>query len=169
MKKFTFLIVFLLLVMGCSNNTNYKVSDFFVAGDFEYKGGFEGAGFKTSSKYINHNGHRFIVENITDTATTVQKIYLITKNSIDLVFTGEDTSADLATLNLNTRETVLKLPFKIGNNWTSAGNRYEIIDFIDAESGQEITVEKTYSNGNVERIIYQKGFGKISRVLILGS
>ena len=30
----------------------YKVSDFFVAGDFTYKGGFENAGLKTSSKYI---------------------------------------------------------------------------------------------------------------------
>lgn len=169
MKKYVSLFIFLVFIMGCSNNDNSKVSDFFVAGNFEYRGGFEEAGFKTSSRYVNKNGHRFIVEDITDTATKVQKVYLITKDSIDLVFVGEDSVANLNALDFNSRETVLKLPFKIGNKWVSRGNRYEIIDFIDAESGPEVTVEKTYSNGSVERIIYQKGFGKISRVLILGS
>lgn len=124
---------------------------------------------KTSSKYIYKNGYRFIVEDTIDTATRVQRVYLITKDSIDLVFVGENISADLNALDFNKRETILKAPFEIGNKWNSRGNHYEIVDFIDAESGQEVTVEKTYSNGNIERIIYQKGFGKISRVLILGS
>jgi len=171
MKRILFLLAFSLLFISCSSNTtnNYKVDDFFVAGNFTYNGGFEGAGFKTTSKYVYKNGYKFILEDTIDTATQVQRVYLLTKDSIVLIFTGENTSADLNSLDLTKGEVILKAPFNIGNKWLSAGNKYEIIEYIDAESGPEITIEKTYPNGNIERIIYQKGFGKISKVLILGS
>lgn len=169
MKKYLFIFGVFLFLIGCSNTENYIVSDFFVAGDFTYKGGFENAGSKTSSKIVRKNGLKFIVEESTDTATTVEKIYLINRDSISLIYVGENTHADLDTLDLTKGEVILKAPFTVGKTWKSGENIYEIVDFIDAESGPEVTVEKKYPNGTIERVIYQKGFGKVQKTTIMGS
>lgn len=169
MKKCLFIFGFLLFLVGCTNTEDYIVSDFFVAGDFTYKGGFENAGSKSSSKIVRKNGLKFIVEETTDTATQVEKIYLINRDSISLIYVGENTHANLDTLDLTKGEVILKAPFVVGKTWKSKENIYEIVDFIDAESGPEVTVEKTYPNGTVEKIIYQKGFGKIQKTTILGN
>ncbi|MGL4425376.1 MAG: hypothetical protein ACRCZ0_11060 [Cetobacterium sp.] len=166
MKKYMFLIGFLLSLVGCTNSQNYNVSDFFVSGDFNYNGGFENAGSKTSSKIVKMNGMKYVVENTSDTATNVERVYLISKDSIDLVFVGEDTHADLNSLDLSKKETVLKAPLQVGNSWESNENIYEISDFIDAESGIHITVQKLYPNGTLEKVIYQKDFGKIFRSVL---
>ncbi|MGL5567837.1 MAG: hypothetical protein ACRDB9_01205, partial [Cetobacterium sp.] len=67
------------------------------------------------------------------------------------------------------KETVLKAPLQVGNSWESNGNSYEITDFIDAESGVEVTVQKLYPNGTIEKVIYQKDFGKIFRSITLNN
>ncbi|MGL6066677.1 MAG: hypothetical protein ACRC0R_06335 [Cetobacterium sp.] len=161
MKKYILLSAFLVFLLGCSNSRKDIASDFFVPGNFSYSGGFEKAGFKTASKIIKKDGQNFLVEETIDTATRIERVYLISENSIDLIFVGEESSFNFDTPNLTKKETVLKTPFKVGHSWTSNENEYEIVDYIDAESGIEVVVQKTYPNGNFEKIIYQKGFGKI--------
>ncbi|MGL5053111.1 MAG: hypothetical protein ACRC5W_05910 [Cetobacterium sp.] len=163
MKKYFFMLGFLFVLIGCSAAQNDNISDFFVSGKFVYSGGFEKAGFKTSSKIVKKDNLKFLVEETVDTATRVERVYLLNKNSIDLVFIGEESSFDFDALDLSKKETILKTPFKIGNSWVSNNNEYEIINYIDAESGIEVTVQKIYQNGNVEKTIYQKYFGKIYR------
>ncbi|MGL5188357.1 MAG: hypothetical protein ACRC7S_01705, partial [Cetobacterium sp.] len=58
---------------------------------------------------------------------------------------------------------ILKAPFTVGKTWKSGENIYEIVEFIDAESGPEVTVEKRYPSGTIERTTYQKGFGKVQK------
>lgn len=169
MKKCLFIFGFLLFLVGCTSTEDYVVSDFFVAGDFTYKGGFENAGSKSSSKIVRKNGLKFIVEETVDTATRVERVYLINRDSISLIYTGENTQVNLDTLDLTKGEVILKAPFTVGKTWKSKENIYEIVDFIDAESGPEVTVEKTYPNGTIEKIIYQKGFGKIQKTTIMGN
>ena len=169
MKKYLFIFGFLLFLVGCTSTEDYVVSDFFVAGDFTYKGGFENAGSKSSSKIVKRNGLKFIVEETVDTATRVERVYLINRDSISLIYTGENTHVNLDTIDLTKGEVILKAPFTVGKTWKSKENIYEIVDFIDAESGPEVTVEKTYPNGTIEKIIYQKGFGKIQKTTIMGN
>jgi len=163
MKKYLFVFGFLLFLMGCSNKEEYVVSDFFVAGDFTYKGGFENAGSKTTSKTVRKNGLRFIVEETTDTATRVERVYLVNRDSISLIYVGEDTHVNIDDLNLTNGEIILKAPLTVGKNWKSGENIYEIVEFIDAESGSEVTVEKRYPSGTTERTTYQNGFGKVQK------
>ncbi len=170
MKKYLFIFSFLLILIGCNNTetSHSSVSDFFVAGNFVYTGGFENAGSKTTSKMIQKNGSKFIIENTIDSGTKVQRVYLIEKNAIILVFSGENKHINLDNLDLKNGEIVFKAPFTVGSTWKSKGNIYKIADFIDAESGPEVTVEKIYPNGTIEKIIYQKGFGKIYKVTTVG-
>lgn len=167
MKKYLFIFGFLLFLVGCTNTEDYIVSDFFVAGDFTYTGGFENAGSKTSSKMVRKNGLKFIVEETLDTATRVERVYLINRDSISLVYVGENTHVNLDNIDLTKGEVILKAPFTVGKSWKSGNNIYTIVDFIDAESGPEVAVEKRYPNGNIEKIIYQKGFGKIQKTIIM--
>ncbi len=163
MKKYLFIFGFLLFLMGCSNAEEYVVSDFFVAGDFTYKGGFENAGSKTTSKTVRKNGLKFIIEETTDTATRVERVYLVNRDSISLIYFGENTHINIDDLNLTKGEVILKAPFTVGKTWKSGENIYEIVEFIDAESGPEVTVEKRYPSGTIERTTYQKGFGKVQK------
>lgn len=164
MRKYLSIFSFLLLFIGCSHTDKYVVSDFFVTGDFTYKGGFENSGLKTTSKTVKKNGLKFIVEETTDTATKVERVYLINKDSISLIYVGEDTHVNIDTLDVTKGEVILKTPFIVGKTWKSGENIYQIVEFIDAESGPEVTVEKRYPNGTTEKTIYQKGFGKIQKI-----
>lgn len=163
MKKYLLIFSFLLFLMGCSNANEYLVSDFIVAGDFTYKGGFENAGSKTTSKAVKKNGLNFIIEETIDTATIVERVYLINKNSISLIYVGENTHINIENLDINRGEVILKAPLIVGKTWKSGENTYEIVEFVDAESGPEVTVEKKYPSGTTERTTYQKGFGKIQK------
>lgn len=169
MKKHLFIFSFLFILMGCTNNYNapnsetVSVVDFFTPGDFTFTGGFENAGFRTSRKIVKRNNLKFIVEETIDTATRVERIFLVNKDSISLVFVGEDTNVNIDDLDLTKGEIILKAPFTVGKTWKSGENTYEIINFIDAESGQEVTVEQRSPFGVIIRTTYQKGFGKIQR------
>lgn len=146
--------------MGCSNTEEYVVSDFFVAGDFTYKGGFENAGSKTTSKTVRKNGLRFIIEETTDTATRVERVYLVNRDSISLIYVGEDTHVNIDDLNLTKGEVVLKAPFTVGKTWKSGENIYEIVEFIDAESGPEVTVEKDILVEQQKELLIKKDLEK---------
>lgn len=167
MKKYLFIFGFLFFLMGCSNTQEYAVSDFFVAGDFTYKGGFENSGSKTASKTVRKNGLKFIVEETTDTATIVERVYLVSKDSVSLIYVGENSHVNIDNLDITKGEVILKAPFTVGETWKSGDNIYEIVEFIDAESGPEVTVEKKYPSGMTERTTYQKGFGKVQKTIVM--
>lgn len=148
MKKKLVIFIGSLLLLGCSNNSQLKVADFFVENNQTYTGGFENAGYKVESKVIELDGKKFLVEDTTDTATTVQRVYYLDDEKILLLFTGEAKEADLKILDTNVGEIVLKAPLVVGETWTSNGNDYEIVSV----SEDKVKVKKIFPSG-VEKIL----------------
>lgn len=161
MKKFLFIIPLLLLNLACSNMKTNDVSNFFVAQNKSYNGGFENSGYSVNSKIVHHNGNTFLIEKTTDTATTVERIYILLDDKIELLSTKEEENTDLNSLDLNNGEIVLKEPLKIGNSWESKGNRYKIVDVNE----KYISVEKVFPSGIIENSIYEKNVGKIKKII----
>ncbi|RHF66654.1 putative periplasmic lipoprotein [Fusobacterium mortiferum] len=152
MKKKLAIFIGSLLLLGCSNTQQPKVEDFFVENTQTYTGGFENAGYKVDSKVVELDGKKFLVEDTTDTATTVQRVYYLDNDEILLLFTGEAQVADLSKLDTNSGEIVLKAPLVVGETWTSNGNSYEIISVTE----DKVEVKKTFQSG-VEKILnYRK-------------
>lgn len=151
MKKIAIFITSLLL-LGCSNSSQLRVSDFFVERDESYTGGFENAGYKVTSQIVEVEDKKFLVEDTIDTATTVQRVYYTNGDEILLLFTGEEQKADLKSLDTNSGEIVLKTPLKVGETWTSNGNKYEIISV----SEDKIEVKKIFQSGVEKTLIYKK-------------
>ena len=163
MKKILFLSVFLLIFSACQTETN--LIDFFSNGNKSYSGGFENAGYKIETKIIKKDNKTFMVENIVDTATIVQKIFIIDKNKVVLLSSKEipSPSFDIGKISNFNGEIILKTPLKVGTSWVSSNNKYEITEVLKEDTGTEVTVEKTFSNGNKELTTYQNGFGIISK------
>lgn len=152
MKKKLAIFIGSLLLLGCSNTQQPKVEDFFVENTQTYTGGFENAGYKVDSKVVELDGKKFLVEDTTDTATTVQRVYYLDNDEILLLFTGEAQVADLSKLDTNSGEVVLKAPLVVGETWTSNGNSYEIISATE----DKVEVKKTFQSG-IEKILnYRK-------------
>lgn len=152
MKKKLAIFIGSLLILGCSNTQQPKVKDFFVENTQTYTGGFENAGYKVDSKIVELDGKKFLVEDTTDTATTVQRVYYLDNDEILLLFTGEAQVADLSKLDINSGEVVLKAPLIVGKTWTSNGNNYEIISVTE----DKVEVKKTFQSG-IEKILnYRK-------------
>lgn len=152
MKKKLAIFIGSLLLLGCSNTQQTKVEDFFVENTQTYTGGFENTGYKVDSKVVELDGKKFLVEDTTDTATTVQRVYYLDNDEILLLFTGEAQVADLSKLDTNSGEIVLKAPLVVGETWTSNGNSYEIISVTE----DKVEVKKTFQSG-VEKILnYRK-------------
>lgn len=152
MKKKLAIFIGSLLLLGCSNTQQPKVEDFFVENTQTYTGGFENAGYKVDSKVVELDGKKFLVEDTTDTATTVQRVYYLDNDEILLLFTGEAQVADLSKLDTNSGEIVLKAPLVVGETWTSNGNSYEIISVTE----DKVEVKKTFQSG-IEKILnYRK-------------
>ncbi|MCI7186703.1 MAG: hypothetical protein MR995_00885 [Fusobacterium mortiferum] len=152
MKKKLVIFIGSLLLLGCSNTQQPKVEDFFIENTQTYTGGFENAGYKVDSKIVELDGKKFLVEDTTDTATTVQRVYYLDNDEILLLFTGEAQVADLSKLDINSGEVVLKAPLVVGETWTSNGNSYEII----LATEDKVEVKKTFQSG-IEKILnYRK-------------
>lgn len=151
MKKKLAIFIGSLLLLGCSNTQQPKVEDFFVENTQTYTGGFENAGYKVDSKVVELDGKKFLVEDTTNTTTTVQRVYYLDNDEILLLFTGEAQVADLSKLDINSGEVVLKAPLVVGKIWTSNGNRYEIISVTE----DKVEVKKTFQSG-VEKILTYK-------------
>lgn len=152
MKKKLAIFIGSLLLLGCSNTQQPKVEDFFVENTQTYTGGFENAGYKVDSKIVELDDKKFLVEDTTDTATTVQRVYYLDNDEILLLFTEEAQVADLSKLDINSGEVVLKAPLVVGKTWTSNGNRYEIISVTE----DKVEVKKTFQSG-IEKILnYRK-------------
>lgn len=153
MKKRLAVLIGSLLLLGCSNtSTQLKVSDFFVESTQEYSGGFENAGYKVVSKVVDLEGKKFIVEDTSDTATTVQRVYYLNGDEMLLLFTGEAQEADLKNLDTTDGEIVLKAPFVVGERWESKGNNYEIISVTE----DTVTVKKIFPSGIEKTLNYRK-------------
>lgn len=171
-KKY-FLITFgLFALIGCSNldysnktNKNNDIKEFVIGESIgieqKYGGGFENAGYSVLSEVFEVDGNTFIVETTKDTATIVERVYIVLEDRIELLSTLEDSKADLKNIDLENGEIVLKKPFKIGATWESKGNKYKILTM----SENYILIEKTFPSGIVENITYKKGFGKIKGVI----
>lgn len=152
MKKKLAIFIGSLLLLGCSNTQQPKVEDFFVENTQTYTSGFENAGYKVDSKIVELDDKKFLVEDTTDTATTVQRVYYLDNDEILLLFTTEEAQvADLSKLDINSGEVVLKAPLVVGKTWTSNGNRYEIISVTE----DKVEVKKTFQSG-VEKILTYK-------------
>lgn len=151
MKKKLAIFIGSLLLLGCSNTQQPKVEDFFVENTQTYTSGFENADYKVDSKIVELDDKKFLVEDTTDTATTVQRVYYLDNDEILLLFTEEAQVADLSKLDINSGEVVLKAPLVVGKTWTSNGNRYEIISVIE----DKVEVKKTFQSG-VEKILTYK-------------
>jgi len=152
MKKKLVIFIGSLLLLGCSNTQQPKVEDFFIENTQTYTGGFENAGYKVDSKIVELDGKKFLVEDTTYTATTVQRVYYLDNDEILLLFTGEAQVADLSKLDINSGEVVLKAPLVVGETWTSNGNSYEII----LATEDKVEVKKTFQSG-IEKILnYRK-------------
>lgn len=152
MKKKLTIFIGSLLLLGCSNTQQPKVEDFFIENTQTYTGGFENAGYKVDSKVVELDGKKFLVEDTTDTATTVQRVYYLDNDEILLLFTGKAQVADLSKLDTNSGEVVLKAPLVVGETWTSNGNSYEIISATE----DKVEVKKTFQSG-IEKILnYRK-------------
>lgn len=161
MKKFLFIIPLLLLNLACSNMKESNISNFFVAQNKSYSGGFENSGYIIKSNVVHHNGNTFLVENTIDTATTVERVYIVLDDKVELLSTKEEGNTDLNSLDLTNGEIVLKEPLKVGNSWESKGNRYKIIDVNE----RYISVEKIFPSGLIENSIYEKNVGKIKKII----
>ena len=151
MKKKLAIFIGSLLLLGCSNTQQPKEEDFFVENTQTYTSGFENADYKVDSKIVELDDKKFLVEDTTDTATTVQRVYYLDNDEILLLFTEEAQVADLSKLDINSGEVVLKAPLVVGKTWTSNGNRYEIISVIE----DKVEVKKTFQSG-VEKILTYK-------------
>lgn len=151
MKKKLAIFIGSLLLLGCSNTQQPKVEDFFVENTQTYTSGFENVDYKVDSKIVELDDKKFLVEDTTDTATTVQRVYYLDNDEILLLFTEEAQVADLSKLDINSGEVVLKAPLVVGKTWTSNGNRYEIISVIE----DKVEVKKTFQSG-VEKILTYK-------------
>lgn len=163
MKKILFLSIFLLIFSACQKEIN--LIDFFSNGNKSYSGGFENAGYKIETKIIKKANKTFMVENIVDTATIVQKIFIIDKNEVVLLSSKEISSPSFEVGDISNfdGEVILKTPLKVGNSWVSSNNKYKITEVLKEDTGTEVTVEKTFPNGNKELTTYQNGFGIISK------
>lgn len=159
MKKFLISSLFIFSLLGCSNLSTLTTEDFFVGNQKNFTGGFENAGYTISSKVIELENKKFLVENTIDTATQVQRVYFLDEDKILLVFVGEGEVADLKNLDLTSGEIILKEPFKVGETWKSKENNYK----ITSVTSEEIEVTKTFPSGIQEIITYKKGEGKIDR------
>lgn len=162
MKKVLLFLSFIFLLLSCSNSSILTTEDLFVGNQKEFVGGFENSGYTISSKVVDFEGSRFLIEDTSDTATHVQRVYLLKNNEIILVFTGEDQIADLSKLDINSGEVVVKSPFELGKKWESNGNLYE----ITALESDKVQVTKSFPSGVKEIITYKKGEGKIDRKTI---
>lgn len=151
MKKKLAIFIGSLLLLGCSNTQQPKVEDFFVENTQTYTSGFENADYKVDSKIVKLDDKKFLVEDTTDTATAVQRVYYLDNDEILLLFTEEAQVADLSKLDINSGEVVLKAPLVVGKTWTSNGNRYEIISVTE----DKVEVKKTFQSG-VEKILTYK-------------
>ena len=151
MKKKLAIFIGSLLLLGCSNTQQPKVEDFFVENTQTYTSGFENADYKVDSKIVKLDDKKFLVEDTTDTATTVQRVYYLDSDEILLLFTEEAQVADLSKLDINSGEVVLKAPLVVGKTWTSNGNRYEIISVTE----DKVEVKKTFQSG-IEKILTYK-------------
>lgn len=151
MKKKLAIFIGSLLLLGCSNTQQPKVEDFFVENTQTYTSGFENADYKVDSKIVELDDKKFLVEDTTDTATTVQRVYYLDNDEILLLFTEEAQVADLSKLDINSGEVVLKAPLVVGKTWTSNGNRYEIISVTE----DKVEVKKTFQSG-IEKILTYK-------------
>ena len=151
MKKKLAIFIGSLLLLGCSNTQQPKVEDFFVENTQTYTSGFENADYKVDSKIVKLDDKKFLVEDTTDTATAVQRVYYLDNDEILLLFTEEAQVADLSKLDINSGEVVLKAPLVVGKTWTSNGNRYEIISVTE----DKVEVKKTFQRG-VEKILTYK-------------
>lgn len=151
MKKKLAIFIGSLLLLGCSNTQQPKVEDFFVENTQTYTSGFENADYKVDSKIVELDDKKFLVEDTTDTATAVQRVYYLDNDEILLLFTEEAQVADLSKLDINSGEVVLKAPLVVGKTWTSNGNRYEIISVTE----DKVEVKKTFQSG-VEKILTYK-------------
>ena len=151
MKKKLAIFIGSLLLLGCSNTQQPKVEDFFVENTQTYTSGFENVDYKVDSKIVELDDKKFLVEDTTDTATTVQRVYYLDNDEILLLFTEEAQVADLSKLDINSGEVVLKAPLVVGKTWTSNGNRYEIISVTE----DKVEVKKTFQSG-IEKILTYK-------------
>lgn len=151
MKKKLAIFIGSLLLLGCSNTQQPKVEDFFVENTQTYTSGFENADYKVDSKIVELDDKKFLVEDTTDTATAVQRVYYLDNDEILLLFTEEAQVADLSKLDINSGEVVLKAPLVVGKTWTSNGNRYEIISVTE----DKVEVKKTFQSG-IEKILTYK-------------
>ena len=102
MKKKLAIFIGSLLLLGCSNTQQPKVEDFFVENTQTYTGGFENAGYKVDSKVVELDGKKFLVEDTTDTATTVQRVYYLDNDEILLLFKNRTHSVFLEKKERNT-------------------------------------------------------------------
>lgn len=151
MKKKLAIFIGSLLLLGCSNTQQPKVEDFFVENTQTYTSGFENADYKVDSKIVELDDKKFLVEDTTDTATAVQRVYYLDNDEILRLFTEEAQVADLSKLDINSGEVVLKAPLVVGKTWTSNGNRYEIISVTE----DKVEVKKTFQSG-IEKILTYK-------------
>lgn len=152
MKKRLIIFIGSLLLLGCSNVAKLSVSDFFIENIQTYTGGFENSGYKVTSKVVELDNKRFLVEDTEDTATTVQRVYYLNGDKILLLYTGENRKADLKALDITDGEIVLKAPLTVGESWTSKGNSYKIISVAE----DEVKVKKTFPSGIEKVITYRR-------------
>nr|WP_307775216.1 hypothetical protein [uncultured Cetobacterium sp.] len=163
MKKYLIFFSLILVLVGCTNAKEVKISDIFISQNGAYSGGFENAGGEIFSEVVERDDKVFYIEKISDTATTVTKVYMLEKDFIRLIFIGETENVDLSSLKLNKDEVVLKKPFKKNEKWESQGNKYTIIDSYPEDKKLVLIVEKIYPSGMVEIIKYKENIGVLEK------
>lgn len=161
MKKILLSSFFIFSLLACTS-TNLTTKDFFVESTHQFQGGFENSGYSTISKIVTSDNNSFLIENTKDSATNVQRIYLLNEDKILLLFTGENPIDNLDSLNLDNGEIVLQAPFRVGEKWISNSNTYEIISV----GADEIQVKKSFPSGIKEITTYKKGEWKIKRDIL---
>lgn len=160
--------IYILLMSLCVTTMAFSLNlkNFFENGSEKFKGGFENAGYKIERKILKRENKVYLVENITDTATTVQKVYELEKDKMILLSQKEadGASLDIVEIPKDMEEVVLKAPIKQGNSWKSKDGIYKIVKIEkDKKEIKKIVVEKKFNRGGKEIITYEKGKGMIKR------
>ncbi|WP_027128521.1 hypothetical protein [Fusobacterium perfoetens] len=161
MKKLFFISLLISSILGCSNSNvkNINCYDYFNNNSVNFSGGFENSGYNVKSNIVSFNGKNLLIENITDTATTVEKVYILEKDYVKLVSTTEGKNVNLKDLDFDKGEIILKSPIKVGDTWTSNGNKYIVVEINDSI----IKIKKIFPSNITEITTYEKGKGIVDK------
>lgn len=133
--------------------------------DAYYLGGFENGGEKVQTKWISDE---FVQQIRSNGGATVQRIYKIKDNQIDMVYEemiDEFNPASLSIEELNklpTMNTIMKAPLKIGeqfDEWKVIDLNGEISTFYS--SFTDVLILENQSEDSITRKYYAKGYGEV--------